>query len=237
MPLSSNQFSLYLNVICPVTLVNSYGCRVEQSCLSEAISFIHLILIFKNLLNTMVFTRAQLETLCREELVEELIKCSNVTDQLKILTDWFDDFVGKYNKLQSELIISKNCNSSLVNRIINLERNALSNTQCIRREMLELNPVPHSMNNVDLEKKVCEGLSLTDTKVKPDDLDACHRIKKKDKVIIKFKNRKQRNNVVFKRKELNSKEDDLLALQFGRSCLLTTACVLKTRFSVINAGS
>ena len=52
------------------------------------------------------------------------------------------------------------------------------------------------------------------------DLDACHRMKKKDKVIIKFKNRKQRNDVIFKRKELKSKGDDLLALQFGRSLFI-----------------
>ena len=64
--------------------------------------FIHSlnIIIFQNLLNTMVFTRAQLDALSREELVEELIKCSNIADQLKILTDRFDDFVGKYEKLQ-----------------------------------------------------------------------------------------------------------------------------------------
>ena len=70
------------------------------------------------------------------------------------------------------------------------------------------------INNVDLEEKVCKELSLTDTKVKPDDLDACHRMKKKDKMIIKFKNRNQRN-MIFKQKELNSKGDDPLALQFG----------------------
>ena len=51
----------------------------------------------------MVFTRDQLDTLSTEELVEELIKCSNKSDQLKILTDRFDDFVGKYDNLQSEL--------------------------------------------------------------------------------------------------------------------------------------
>ena len=81
--------------------------------------------------------------------------------------------------------------------------------------MLEINPVPLSINNVDLEGKVCEALSLTGTKVKPDDLDACHRMKKKDKVIIRFKNRKQRNDVIFKRKGLKTKGDDLIALHFG----------------------
>ena len=84
----------------------------------------------------MVFTRAQLDTLSREELIEELIKCSNIADQIEILEDRFDDFIGKYEKLQSELVISENCNSLLVNHIINLERNALSNAQYIRKEML-----------------------------------------------------------------------------------------------------
>ena len=31
-------------------------------------------------------------------------------DQTKTLTNRFDDFVGKYEKLRSELVISKNCN-------------------------------------------------------------------------------------------------------------------------------
>ena len=71
--------------------------------------------------------------------------------------------------------------------------------------MLEINSVSHSVNNVDLEEKICEALSLTGTKVNPDDLDACHRMKKKDKLIIKFKNRKQRNDRIFNKKELKSK--------------------------------
>ena len=71
--------------------------------------------------------------------------------------------------------------------------------------MLEINYVPHSIDNVEIEEKVCEALPLTGTKVKLDDLDACHRMKKKDKVIIKFKNRKQRNDVILKRKELSQK--------------------------------
>ena len=65
-----------------------------------------------------------------------------------------------------------------------------------------------------LRKKFAKP-SLSGTKVKPDDLDACHRMKKKDKVIIRFKNRKQRNDVIFKRKGLKTKGNDLIALQFG----------------------
>ena len=53
----------------------------------------------------MVFTRAQLDTLSRKELPEELIKCLNIADQIKTLIDQLNDFVGKYEKLQSELVI------------------------------------------------------------------------------------------------------------------------------------
>ena len=83
--------------------------------------------------------------------------------------------------------------------------------------MLEINPVPYSINNIDLEENVCKVVSLTGTKVISDDLDAFHIEKTKDKVIIKSKNRKQRNDVIFKRKQLKSKGDDLVAFQFGRS--------------------
>ena len=111
----------------------------------------------------MVFTRVQLDTLSWEELVGELIKCSNIADQIKTLTDRFDEFVGKGEKLQSDLVISKNCNFLIVNSIINLERNALSNGQNIRGEMLGINLVSHSIYSVDLEEKVCEALPVTDT--------------------------------------------------------------------------
>ena len=52
----------------------------------------------------MIFTRAQLDTLSWEELVEKLMKYSNIADEDKILANWFDVFVGKYDKLPSEAV-------------------------------------------------------------------------------------------------------------------------------------
>ena len=167
----------------------------------------------------MVLTRAQLDSLSKEELVEEFLKFSNITDQLQSLTKQFDDFIEKYNIFHSELLVSKNCNSLLLNCIVNLDSNALNNAQYIRSEVLEINPVPQSISNDELEQSVCHVLSLTGTTVKPDDIHVCHRMNKV-KVIIKFKNRKQRNEVMFKRKELKSKTAELRALQFGQSLFI-----------------
>ena len=59
----------------------------------------------------MVFTRSQIENLSREELIEELVKLSDITDRLKDLTDNFDNFSKKYEKLKSYLVVTKKWNS------------------------------------------------------------------------------------------------------------------------------
>ena len=62
----------------------------------------------------MVLTRAQVDNLSREELIEELLKFSDITDKLNVLNNRFEDFIKKYNEPNSELLISKNCNSLLL---------------------------------------------------------------------------------------------------------------------------
>ena len=56
--------------------------------------------------------------------------------------------------------------------------------------MIEISPVPLEVSNDELEGLVCKVVYLTENEVSPDDLDACHRLKKKENVIIKFKSRK-----------------------------------------------
>ena len=155
----------------------------------------------------MVLTRAQVDNLSREELIEELLKFSDITDMLNGLNNRLDDFIKKYDELNSELLISKNCNSLLLKRITNLERNALNNVQYVRRETIEINLIPQSIPNT--ENKLSQALSLTGTTVTPKDLQACHRMKNKERVIVNFKDRKQRNKVIFSRKELKSKGEQL----------------------------
>ena len=142
----------------------------------------------------MVLTRAQVYILSREELIAELLNFSDITDQLNGLNSRFEDFIKKNDKLNSELLISKNYNSLLLKRIINLECYALNTAQYVRRETIEINSIPQSIPSALLENKVCQVLSLTVTTVTPDGLEACHRMKNKEKVINKFKDRKQRNH-------------------------------------------
>ena len=113
----------------------------------------------------MVFTRSQSENLSREELIEELVKLSDITDRLKELTDKFNNFSRKYKELKSDLVVTKKCNSLLHSCIIQLEKNTVSNAQYHRRETLGLQPVTQDIHNNVLEDTICKALSLTGQEV------------------------------------------------------------------------
>ena len=111
----------------------------------------------------------------------------------------------QYEILSSELTVSKNCNRLLSERIVQLERNTVNNAHYHSHESLEINPVPATIGEDVLESSICRALSLTGHEVKPDDLQACHHLKKKDTVIIKFKCRKQRRSILINRRSLRNK--------------------------------
>ena len=163
----------------------------------------------------MVRAKSQLENLSKEELIEELITVDNITSKISDLTNRFDDFLRRFEVVSSDLAITKNCNRLLTERVVQLERNAVTNVQYHRRESVEVNPVPPSISDEELELNILKALSLTGHKVKPDDLQACHRLKKKKSVIVKFKCRKLKRKVLVNRKNLRNKSEDLRQLRFS----------------------
>ena len=102
-----------------------------------------------------------------------------------------------------------------------MERDAVTNAQYHRQEVLEINAVPPSINDEELELNICKALSLTGHEVKPDDLQACHRLKKKESVIVKFKCRKLKRRVLVKRKNLRNKSEDIRQLKFFGNLFLS----------------
>ena len=81
----------------------------------------------------MVLTRSQYENMSEEELIQELtnINSSFVNDinaKLTDLSDRLNEFTTKYDRVYSELQQCKSYNSHLLTRIIQLERNAVTNS-------------------------------------------------------------------------------------------------------------
>ena len=128
----------------------------------------------------MVPTHSQYKDILKKVLIEQLVNHDDIAAKLSELTKRFDEFSDKYETLHSELKITQNCNSLLLERVYQLERNAVSNSYYHRRETLEINPVPLAIQDNVLEEIVCQVLSLTGINVSPDELYSCHQLKKKD---------------------------------------------------------
>ena len=78
-----------------------------------------------------------------------------------------------------------------------------------------MNPVPAEIHEDVLEDSICKALSLTEVNVVPEDLQACRRMKRLDRVIVKFKCRKQKQPLIYKRKNLGIKSQELTNLKFS----------------------
>ena len=87
----------------------SYDCRGVKATSSQDILLIFSDILFWKF--TMVLKRAQVDNLVTEELIEESLKFPVITNRLISLNSRFEDFIKIYDKLSSELLISKNCNS------------------------------------------------------------------------------------------------------------------------------
>ena len=86
----------------------------------------------------MFLTRSQYENVSKEELIQELTNInpsfvSEINAKLTDLSDRFNKFTSKYDKVYSELQQCKSYNSYLLTRIIQLEHNVFTNSQYSRR--------------------------------------------------------------------------------------------------------
>ena len=136
-----------------------------------------------------------------------------------------DDFATKFDCVFSKLQISKTCNSLLCKQIIVLEWLSLDNAQYLRREMIDITPVPLEISNNELEGLACKTLSLMGNEVSPHDLEACQCLKKKES-IIKFKSRKLKHEIINNRKIMKNKSKELNKLKFSNNlCIAESMCV------------
>ena len=83
--------------------------------------------------------------------------------------------------------------------------------------MIEISPVPLGLPNNELEGLVCKALSFTGNEVYPNNLEACHRFKKKENVIVKFKSRKLKYKVINNRKIMKNKSKEWNELKFSNN--------------------
>ena len=107
----------------------------------------------------------------------------------------------------SELVITKNVNSTLEERIINLEGEQYS-----RRNNIELSGITNSICDKDLENTVNNFCKKSEIDVDARDIEACHRLPlsrnrrgQHKSVIVKFVNRKYAEAMLKDKKRISGK--------------------------------
>ena len=96
----------------------------------------------------------------KEELIQELTNINSgfvnaINAKLSDLSERFNEFTSKFDKVYPELQQCRSYNSHLLTTIIQLERNVVTNSQYSRRETIELNPRPAETHEDVLEENHC----------------------------------------------------------------------------------
>ena len=151
-------------------------------------------------------------------LTEEALKKMNKDEIITLALDYQDKFnstlaniskdIGelkyKFEKLESELVVSKSVNSNLCKKITILERQCWANNQYSRRECLEISGIPENIENKDLENLTLQIFEKIDVSVDPGNVEDCHWVKtqRSKKVIIKLCRQKDANKIRSEKKKL-----------------------------------
>ena len=118
----------------------------------------------------------------------------------------------KFTNLESELLVAKNVNSLLQQRVVDLEIPFWENAQYSRRECLEVSGIPESVKQDELEDKVHRIFKKVGCDIPSDNIEACHRVGRHNNVFMKFSKRKDCQQIFLLKEDLSKldmKEVDL----------------------------
>ena len=150
-------------------------------------------------------TEAVLNKLTKPELVQLLLKTeATLGSQITDLSKEIKDTLTYLKKLEADIAVVKTVNDRLVERVIKTERQCWENAQYSRRDTLEIVGIPNSVGNSVLEETVRDVFKKIGVEIDERDVQACHRLKEKERTIVKFVNRKDCLQILRVKKDLKS---------------------------------
>ena len=159
-------------------------------------------------------TEESLDKLLKKDLINLVLK---LQEKVSTVNEEVLDEVRKINKnferLESDLSVTKNANCLLQKQIVKLERECWANAQYSRRECLEVVGIPSSVSHDCLEDKVLDIFDQVGCRIKKENIEACHRLNKNsDRTIIKFSKRKESQQVLAVKRDLKNLDMESLGL-------------------------
>ena len=150
----------------------------------------------------MSLSEAALRKLTKDEVIALTLEYQAKFDNtLSNINRELSELSNDFKKIESELSVSKNVNSTLQERVVSLERQCWGNNQYSRRKCLQITGFSDSVSNDDLEKTAIKIFDKLDVAIDPSNIEDCHWLKSNGpkKVIIKFARSKD-GNIIRKNK-------------------------------------
>ena len=161
-------------------------------------------------------TEAVLNKLSKPELVQIILNTeANLGSQIAKLTTEVKDLLAYSKKLEADVAIVRNVNNKLVERVVATERRCWENAQHSRRDTLEVVGISISIRENVVEQKVCDVLQEIGVDICDRDIQACHRLKDKDRTIVKFTNRKDCLRILRVKRQLKGLDPSAVDLPEG----------------------
>ena len=136
---------------------------------------------------TGVYTEDTLKVLNKTQLIDLFLK---MQDKANSTIDSFiaemKDLDSGFKRLESDVEIVKTVNNNLLKQLGNTEKQCWANAQYSRRECVEVIGIPKSVDSKDLEHTVCKVFNSIGFDIEEDRIEACHRLTKSDRTILKF---------------------------------------------------
>ena len=136
---------------------------------------------------TGVYTEDTLKALNKTQLIDLFLKMQDQTNStiVSLMTE-MKDLNSSFKRLESDVQIVKTVNNNLMKQLENTERQCWANVQYSQHECLEVIGIPKIAESKDLEHTVCKIFNSIGFDIEEDRIEACHRLTKSDRTIVKF---------------------------------------------------
>ena len=180
----------------------------------------------------------------KDELCNIVIKLSNIGTQLHDLNATIARLTTRIEKTEGELAVSTNANGLLVERIQQLEERSVihervltNDGQYLRNKQIEVRRLPVEITALPVPKlkgAMAALLSLTEVEIKVDDIGKCHKLGGDGKsVIMEFKCREKRDEMLRARKQLKNKSGEMANLGMSGVMIVESMCREYSRLDFI----
>ena len=136
--------------------------------------------------NLFILSESAINAIKKPTLVQKIIALkekiivgsdiSNLCNQISKLNDAISQLHSTKEKIKSELVVAKNVNRKLEERITSLEKNQAKSKQYSRRNNIELSGIPNDIPENNLQKVIVDICHDSGLEIEPKDIKGCHRL-------------------------------------------------------------